>query len=247
VPSPALRELQEAFWRSLATGVPDPVLADAVASGRSLAAADRVGIYTGMYFHRLLDVLREDYPHVAARLGDDAFAEVVRRHLAAQPSTRPSVRHVGGGLAELVPDQLTRDLARLEWARVEIFDAPDAEPLGLDELRRVPPDDWPALRLALVPAAVKVVVDWPVHRLWRDGAPEPAERTALRVWRQDFRVYQSPMDRVEEAAFDRLAAGDTFAAICEVVGDAAGAAGLLLRWIGDGLLVRRDPAAGGRS
>jgi hypothetical protein len=244
VRSPALRELQEAFWRSL-DAAPDPALIAAVAPAPPLEVEARVGIYAGMYVHRIVEALREDFPRLAAVIGDEPFAALVRRYLARHPSTHPSLRHVGAALPAFLADgeglpAYVSDVARLEWTRLGVFDAPDAVPLARDDLRGVPADEWPLLRFAMVPAAAKLVVAWPVHRIWTgdDPAAFTPARTALRVWRDGFLVYQSPMEAAEEAAFDRLAGGDTFAAVCEAVGDAAGAAGILLRWVEDGLLAR---------
>ena len=78
---------------------------------------------------------------------------------------------------------------------------------------------------------------WPVHRLWADPttALAPA-RSVLRVWREGFIVFHAAMDPVEEQAFDRLVAGEAFAAICEGFDDPAAAAALLLRWVEDGVI-----------
>lgn len=248
--SPALRELQEAFWRSLAAapgGDPDPLLVDAVAPMPPLDADARVAVYAGMYFARLLDALREDFPHVAALLGDEAFEALIARYVARHPSGHPSLRHLGGGLPALIasePDPewppWTADVARLEWTRVDVFDAPDAVPLTADDLRRVPAEQWPALRFALVPAVATLVAGWPVHRLWSSEPPDQlaAGRTALRVWREGFFVYQAPMDRAEESLLERLIAGQPFAAMCEAADGPADAAALLLRWLEDGLIAK---------
>ena len=254
---PSLRELQGAFWRALATrpggeGTPVPELAGVVSSTGRLSASERVDIYAGMYFWRIVEALAEDFPKVRAVLGGDAFADLVRDYLAAHPSTEPSIRHIGGALPAFLAGRspgYLGDLARLEWTRLDVFDSPDAVPLTLDELRGVPAAEWPALRLALVPACARVVLDWPVHRLWADTEATPApERTALRIWREDFVVSQCVMDAEEEAALGRLAAGATFAAICEPFADPAAAGALLLRWIEDGIIARRetDPAGGSR-
>jgi hypothetical protein len=66
------------------------------------------------------------------------------------------------------------------------------------------------------------------------------------VWRDGFLVYQSPMDAAEEAALERVAAGEPFAAVCEGLDDPRDAAALLLRWLEDGIVARAwmDPDAG---
>jgi len=246
---PALRELQAAFWRSIASrpgdGAPEAELLRVVLGGR-LAPPDRVAVYAGMYLWRLVDALAEDFPQVAEALGRERFADVVRAYLARHPSTEPSVRHLGRAFAASLvgaePAWLA-DLARLEWARLDVFDAPDASPLTLDALLGVPAEEWPELRLTPVPALVRLVAEWPVHELWSNpSSPAVAARTALRVWRDGFLVYQAPMDATEDAALGHLFSGDPFAALCETVGDPAEAASLLLRWIADGIVMR--PAGG---
>jgi len=248
-PPPSLRELQAAFWRVLAggpgTSSAEPGLLSVIERGGRLVPAERVRIYAEMYLWRIADALAEDFPKLAATLGGDAFVSIVREYLVRHPSREPSIRHVGRELAAFLGDRdppWLADLGRLEWARLEVFDAPDVAPLSVETLRRVPAGDWPALRFTLVPACVNLVTAWPVHQLWTDAPPPLAPaRTALRVWRQAFAVYHAAMEPAEEAAFRRLAAGDSFAVICEVVDDPTVAAALLLRWLEDGLVVGTDP------
>jgi hypothetical protein len=263
----ALRELQERFFAALtrphgaaAAGALDPVLADTVRRQGKLDAAERVEIYARMYCARLVDALAEDFPRMTVLLGEARFDEIAHAYVAACPSTHPSLRHVGRRFAALlaslakdghVPPFLP-DLARLEWARVEVFDAADAEPLGSDDLRAIPPSAWPGLRLALVPALRVLQVAWPVHRIWADAAAEGgtpasalAEDGVLRVWRdRELTVHQARMDAIEWAALSRMTAGEPFAAVCEAVAAAAPehaareAGALLLRWAEDGILAR---------
>ena len=245
MPTPSLRELQRAFWRSIASqpgaaAVAERVLLETVRPTPTLAPAERVHIYAGMYFWRIVEALREDFPKVATVLGADGFAELVRGYIAAHPSTEPSIRHVGRALPDFLggyqPAYLA-DLARLESMRLHVFDAPDAAPLTAADLRRVAVEEWPDLRFTVVPACAHLVTAWPVHRLWADPttALAPA-RSALRVWREGFIVFHVAMDPVEEQAFDRLVAGEAFAAICEGFDDPAAAAALLLRWVEDGII-----------
>jgi len=50
------------------------------------------------------------------------------------------------------------ELARFEWARLDLFDAPDAAPVALDALRAVAPEDWARLRFTPVPALATFAV-----------------------------------------------------------------------------------------
>jgi hypothetical protein len=102
-----------------------------------------------MYRTRLVDGLREDFPRVAALLGDAEFRALAYRYLARHRSTHPSVRDVGCRFTDFIASDAAlppflSDLARLEWARVEVFDASDAEPLRLSDLEALPAPDWPA-------------------------------------------------------------------------------------------------------
>jgi hypothetical protein len=248
---PALRDLQALFWRTL-NGATEPSLEAAVVSTPSLVAADRLDIYARMYFWRLHDALAEDFEKTAAALGEERFADAVRGYLGEHPSGHPSVRHLGGHFARFLaanpppgaPPWLA-DLARLEWARVEVFDAPDAAPLRLEDLKEIDAAAWPGLRLRPTAALEVVESAWPLHAIWQDGAdPPPAQaQTSVRVWREDGNVYHCAMDPLDRGALARLRSGATFGDICEALGHlepdaaAAEAGSILARWLDDGLIV----------
>jgi hypothetical protein len=231
-----------------------------------LTAVERLDIYANMYFFRLLDLLREDYEALLACLGDQGFYRFVAEYLEARPSLHPSVRNVGERLpAFLAEHALGRErpwlaeLAALERTRLELFDGPDAAPLTLDELRPLAPEAFVSLPLPLVPSHRVVEVGWSVDEVWAEveaGLAEgatPAPPVALEpprallVWRQGIAVYHRPLERLERQALARAAAGAPFGAVCDLVAeqlplDEAGPAAfqLLARWVGDGLVARRE-------
>lgn len=257
-----LPDLQRAFFRGIArahqaedeSGAPSAILSEIRGDDR-LGAEARVEVYARMYCARLIDALAEDYPRVAAALGGETFGALAHDYVTAHPSTHPSLRWFGREFADFLARRPHRefprfvcDLARLEWARLAVFDAPDDEVLTLDALRRLPPDDWANLRLRLTPAVEILQVAWPVHQIWEDDQVEAprdwqSSDTWLRVWRQADKVYQASLDLVERAALMHVQAGETFAALCAgvaaVVGAdvaAATAGALVLRWVDDGVL-----------
>jgi len=261
----SLRELQACFFHSIArvpgggTAHFDPLLVRCVEGRGLLGPEERIDIYAQMYYARLLAVLREDFPRVAAILGCARFDAIVRAYLACYPSTHPSLRHLGRHFAAFLDTRTEAeafpflgDLARLEWTRLEVFDAPDAESLRVDHLQNIVPDEWPDLRFQVIPAFQVFQSNWPVQEIWATAEEETPnreclrqEKTTLRVWRQDFAVYHTRIDAIEQVALDHIFAGEPFAAVCAALesllpaAEAASTVGsLLLRWIEDGLLAR---------
>jgi len=250
VPALALPELQRLFFRRIGGAPPDPALLAAVAPSPTLDPDGRLDVYADAYFWRLHGVLRDDYPKVAAVLGRDAFETVACGYLAAHPSDNPSARHFGRHLAAFLDGRadvapFLPDLARLEWARVDAFDAPDAPALTVADLRTIAPEDWPGLRFVAQPSLIVLRSGWPIHTVWTspEGTPFAPAETVVRVWRApDWRVLHGPMDAAEEQALAALAGGEPFAVLCETFAHlepesaARETAALLARWVDDGLL-----------
>ena len=225
-----------------------------------LSAADRVDIYANMYFYRLLDVLKEDFPATLKVLGDTRFHNLVTGYLVEYPPTEPSVFYCGRYLADFLRDHPMRerapfvaDLAMLERALVESFHAEDAVALDAAAMRAIAPAKWPSLKLAIHPAVRILPLQWRVAatlRAVQDGRDVvPAEPTAhdVIVWRRDARVFFREIEPGEARALRAASRGATFGAMCDLV-----AAGLqhssqqaavaelnrlLARWLEDGILI----------
>jgi len=231
VPAPSLHEVQRLFWESVAVQPGQDSIAPAfVRLVHGFDDSDRktrIRVYSNAYYLRLRDVLREDFPRVAALLGHERFEDVVCGYFEVFPSKQPSVRHLGHALAEFlgrredIPKCLA-DLAELEWARVEVFDAPDAECATIDDFVSISADAWPAIRFSPIPAMRTLLARYPVHQLWSGSRSldVSASETRLRVWRvSDWRILHAPMDERESAALRKLISGVPFAAICETFAD----------------------------
>lgn len=230
----------------------------------SMDASARLTVYANGYFYRIRDALREDFGALHSALGERPFHNLVTAYLIAHPPTHPSLRYAGGRLPEfLAADPAARvfrarcpfvaDLAALEWALLEAFDAPDALSLPRDALAAVPANDWAALRFELTPTLQSLTLAWPVHRARKiyDGGGDlvssrlPSEETRLRVWRKSERVFYRPMSPLEQASLGALRAGACFGDVCERAaaetgdeGAARKALALLERWLADEILVR---------
>jgi len=242
--------LQERFWRLItapervAVALPELVERDPdlvplrrwIAADSEAAALERLDVYANMYFFRLLDLLRQDYPNLAKLVGDDAFHNLVTGYLLAYPSDRPSLRWVGRHLPEyLEAHELGRhvpaaaSLARLEWVRGEVFDLEDTPIATMADLAGATAETWSAMRLELVPALRLIDLDVRVLPLWlalergdAERPDAPAESIAVLIWRRGFRVYHRVVDPAERALLRAASARASFAALCEVLWPFAG-------------------------
>jgi hypothetical protein len=157
-------------------GAPPGAPADWVVSDARASAEERVGVYRYMYGARLVDALESQFPCVAAALGAGAFASAARSYLGRHPSRNPSMRALGRRLAEHLRSEHSPvepevraalgDLAELEWARADVFDAPDEELVTVDFLRAQPPEAFTAWWLTRIQASRLVTVDHPIASWW---------------------------------------------------------------------------------
>jgi hypothetical protein len=264
--APALASTQDLFWNLIAApeGVrsgmealrrqgrfPAADLAGLIRGDDRMAPEDRLDIYASMYFYRLRDCLAEDYPKVAAVVGGAEFHNLVTDYLLIHPSRHWSLRYLGEPFAEFLAEHrlgqraaFLGDLARLEWARIEVFDAADAPMLDAEGATAAGAD----LALSLVPAVKILSLDWNVAPIWRqledagvqglhgshsaavvdDGQeafsePTPVEPPvqrpcSLQVWRKNFSVAHRSLDRREAACLTALD-GQTVGlpALCELL------------------------------
>jgi len=137
-------------------------------------AVERLDIYASMYFFRLLDCLAEDFPRVVEAIGRDRFHNLVTDYLLAHPSASPSLRLLGRQLPEFAKAHeiagefpYVADLARLDWARVDVFDAPDVPALTREALASLPGDRAGDVRFKLIPGFRLLRLEYDVARIWR--------------------------------------------------------------------------------
>ncbi len=264
-PMLSLHDLQARFFDSIARPLRsenaewqgfDPQLVAVIQSQGQLGPDERLDIYAQMYCARLLDALLEDFPRVAAIVGEEHFRALGRTYLRQFPSSHPSLRYLGTHFSEFLTTSAAEtafpflgDLAQLEWTRLDVFDAPDAEPLRLEDLQVIPVDAWATIRFHIIPALETLTCAWPVQQVWKADDLTKCEKlqpmtTVLRVWRQDFTVYQASIDTVEQTALAGIRAREPFAAVCATLEPLVSSpeetstliGSLLLRWVEDGIL-----------
>jgi len=223
-----------------------------------LSAEERVDIYANMYFYRILDVLKEDFPATPAILGEDRFHNLVTGYLIEYPPEHFSIAYAGKHFADFIESHPMReefpflaDLARMERALIDVFHAPDWTPLDAEAMRAIAPTDWPALKLMRHPATLTLQLQWNVATILSaiERGEEPSRPASgamsMLVWRSRNRVYYREIEPAERAQLEATATGCTFAEICEMIASAAEeenpAVAINQRldvWLRDGILVR---------
>ena len=210
--TPSLRRTQEIFWRLITApkGVHEGLQKQAAQSDAArgefdalfrggdgqgqggLPAVERLDIYANMYFFRLLDALKEDYPRLLEAIGAGRFNNLITDYLLKHPSHHPSLRFLGEALPGFAADHplskeypWLHDLARLEWDRVEMFDAPDAAVLSRDDLARLPQEQAGEARFALIPGCRLRRFEFDVARLWRELKEAAETRSRKAAAKQD--------------------------------------------------------------
>jgi hypothetical protein len=206
-------------------------LAEVLLPSATLTPAERIDIYHGMYVLRMAEALETDYPALAHFLGEGRWSALVRGYVEAHPSRSYTLNVLGRRLPDwlLVAPELTRrgfchDLARLEWAITEAFDAEETPRLAEAELTATPAEAWDAARLVPSAALRLVELRWNANE-WLDSTkddrhdhPRPRRRqTWVAVFRQSYAVYRRELSLSAYRLLSDLATGMT-------VGDALAAA-----------------------
>jgi hypothetical protein len=236
-------------------------LEQVVLPSRSLSSVERLDIYAHMYYARLLEIMVAEYPTTRQILGPPAFARACRQFVRRNPSRHRTLNR----LTEKFPDFLVRhlpkgnrsglavDVARIERAMEDVFDAPRAEPLTADEFAAVGADEWRRVKLRVNPALVMLKLRYPandyINAVRRGQKPRiPRARASfVIVYRRGFQVYRRDQEPEQFRLLAALAAGRGLAqAVRARIGGRSGNAeraakrlGVWFRdWAAAGLFVR---------
>ncbi len=97
-----------------------------------LSSFERLEIYNRQYWFRLYSSFEEDFPGLQAVLGRKSFEKLMHEYLEACPSASYTLRNLGSRLSQWLEKnpaytkprtRLALDMAHLEWAHVEAYDA----------------------------------------------------------------------------------------------------------------------------
>ena len=235
-----------------------PVLPATVAGTGAASAQERMHVYSNAIRIRFLEVLGEDYPGLLGLAGDDEFRNLGLSYADAHASTHPSIRWFGSHLPSFLSSRapwrdypVLGEMARFEWAKSELMDAPDSPVVAIEDIAAIPAGQWAGMRPRLKPAVRRLTLEWNVSKLWkaldRGEAPPAPARAAQPVdwllWREDLHVRWRSVEPDEAWALRRCADGETFGSICAGLCERTGedvaalrAATYLKQWAADTVL-----------
>ncbi|MEO6036448.1 MAG: DNA-binding domain-containing protein [Verrucomicrobiota bacterium] len=134
----------EEMQKSWTDGRPtQQVVGEFIKPNDRLTSFERLEIYNRQYWNRILECFYGDYPGLQTLLGETKFRKLAIAYLDQCPSQCFTMRNLGRSLEEFLRaeprhtkpiEQLALDMARLEWAHVEAFDAEACPVLTADDL-----------------------------------------------------------------------------------------------------------------
>lgn len=258
-----LAELQASFQAAVMAGS-DDVLAFIPPNSRTSNAV-LLGVYRFAYVARLVEVVRNAYPMLAAHMGDDAFHRMAERYVAATPSRHANARWYAAevpdflGRADYGRSPALREIALLERQLDLAFDVADAPILDLAALAAHASEAWPLLVFEPHPSAALLSFRTNAFDIWvalKNGCAAPdavarAEPQALLVWRREGVPNVRVVGAEERLLWIEAGRGVPFGRLAELaaVYDAPDAAALrvaqyLNGWLSAGLL--SEAMTGGR-
>jgi hypothetical protein len=215
-------------------------------------------VYRHAYGSRLVEAMRSEHQLLHAYLGHEAFDEMARAYIASHPSQHPNLRWFSKALPDFLGSTqpyrghpVISELAALEKALNDAFDAEDAEVLTLAVMAGFAPELWNDLRFKAHPSAVRLDLSTNASAIWlalkteetppdAGALPQPCR---LLIWRQDVTPMFRELGPEEAMMWDEAASDIPFGVLCSMLatyddpdGAAARGAGYLHGWITAGLL-----------
>jgi hypothetical protein len=188
-----------------------------IAPNSKLSAFERLEVYNRQYWFRLFEALDTDYPALIKLVGNARFRELAEAYISDCPSQSYTLRDLGNRMVDWLSAHrpfageypaAAVDVAKLEWAYVEAFDAAELPPAKAEELaaagEKAKLSLQPHIRFVELQTAVDEFTakahDLPFgrreKRLRRFGKDrfQPTAPFSVAVYRKDDQVAQLPLD-----------------------------------------------------
>jgi hypothetical protein len=221
----SLHELQAGFAAALFNPAATRNAPGIRAAGISPAA--RLGFYRTNVFENYRKALAITYPAVQTLIGSGLFDALAQDYTRRYSSRSGDVGAHGAHFAEFISRHpLARqlpylaDIARMEWCLEESFNEADAQPLSLERLAAVAPEQCEQLRFMLAASTRLISSRFPIDRIWQICQPDHAADEQidldaggvdLLVRREGYTVTTERLDTASLAMLTALSSGCNFA------------------------------------
>jgi hypothetical protein len=199
-----------------------------------LSPVEQLDIYREQFWLRHTSSLVEDFPGIGGILGQAEWEKLVEGYLEAHSPRGWTLRELGRHFPDHVARQqglphhaLCRDMARLEWCFIELFDAADRPGLDFAKLASLAPGSLETGQIVLSPALDLLEVSYPVADLRQQllaaratpglpvAIPEPEAQQLVLYRAADRRLYHRPLGPEAFALLAALKRGLSLVAACE--------------------------------
>jgi hypothetical protein len=204
----------------------------AILPSKTMAPLARLAVYQGMYPLRMHDALAADYPGLKVFLGRHIFEHFVADYVAKHPSRSYTLNRLGDHVPRFVKTwhhpkrTFLADLARLELAITEVFDAEEDATTAVGPPAHVDAD-WESRRFSVAPTlrllsfrhGAGPALD--ALKAGRRASTRPRVSWAA-VHRRNFVVYRLDLTRGEFHLLSALAAGEPLGKALRIAARKAG-------------------------
>jgi hypothetical protein len=259
-----LRNLQQEFLGHLLDTDTAGIVSQ-IESTPKRSAKERMTFYSYAYVARLIEALDTDYKRLHRYLGDDLFDTLARQYIDRYPSHGPNLRYFSQHMVDLV-ESLTPfsqypeigEIARIEQAFADSFDAADSALVSVEALSELDPEAWTTMTPIFHRAVQLLPQQHNSFQIWQalsdeDTPPEKVDDEATWIiWRQDLVSHYRGLDDAELAALKVAMSGGDFSDLCVALlsyfdeeQTPHQAVGFLQQWISDQMVseLRLRPAA----
>ncbi|MEZ5710829.1 MAG: putative DNA-binding domain-containing protein [Blastomonas sp.] len=147
--------------------------------------------------HARLVALEDSFPRTLRRLGNEEFNRLSRGYIETGDAMQAGLREIGRAFADWLAaagcDAATVELARIEWAWLESYHAPECDMLTLADLAGLDEGALLSLSISLHPATRLVELSVPLAAEL-DEIDVPSQPAAMLLCRPDAEVMLVPID-----------------------------------------------------
>ncbi len=227
----ALQALEQAFLDYLLTGDPD-ILAPHVAVKGKSSVDTKLQIYNNAYKMRFREAIDTNHELLGLYLGDELFEAMVDGYVVKHPSRYTSLRDYTSHLPDFLRNNapfsahpILAEFANFERLLLDVFDALDAVSISIEDIRMLPAENWPEMRLRLHPSVQLFAAEWNSVESWQclragvsPGAANSQPESYWLLWRGLDRLSEfRSMTADEYALIQAIVHGDDFANMCELL------------------------------